>query len=129
MIVIFCYKDAAREVPKNYILLGAFTLCESYMVAFVAGISDPEIVVEAAIMTLALTISLTVYAFTTKTDYTYCGATLFILACALIMFGMFTWIFAYDALYTTWCVLGVILYSYYLVYDTQIIAGGSHRHF
>jgi hypothetical protein len=50
----------------------------------------------AAVMTLALTISLTIYAFTTKTDYTYLGATLFILACGLIMFGMFAWIINYD---------------------------------
>jgi len=99
------------------------------IVSAVASDSDPEIVMEAAFMTLALTISLTVYAFTTKTDYTYLGATLFIFLCALIMFGIFSWIFYYDMLYTTYIVLGVILYSYYLIYDTQLIAGGNHRHF
>ena len=126
---MFCYQDAARRVPGNYLLLGGFTVCLSYMVGYIASSYGTQTVFMAAIMTLALTISLTIYAFTTKTDYTYLGATLFILACGLIMFGLFAFVFQYELMVTTWSILGVILYSYYLVYDTQLIAGGCHRHF
>jgi hypothetical protein len=34
------------------------------------GLSDPKLVLMAAIMTMAATVSLTIYAMTTKTDFT-----------------------------------------------------------
>ena len=83
----------------------------------------------AAVMTLVLTISLTIYAFTTKKDYTYLGGTFFILVSALLLLGLFVFFFNSEFLYTLYSVLGVILYSYYLIYDTQLLAGGSHKHF
>ena len=33
MIALVCFHKPARKVPRNYILLFIFTLCESYVVA------------------------------------------------------------------------------------------------
>lgn len=130
MIAIVCFKSVARTVPTNYICLIIFTLCEAYMISFIcASVGEPKIVVIAAAMTLGMTLSLTVYACVTKKDFTYLGGTLFILATALIMFGIFMGIFhAWNKpLYVMYCAFGVILYGYYLIYDTQLIMGGK-RH-
>ena len=42
-------------------------------------VEDPNIVVSAAVLTAAITIGLTVYAVYTKTDFTICGGSLFVI--------------------------------------------------
>jgi hypothetical protein len=76
-------------------------------------------------MTLGITVALTAYACTTKTDVTMCGGTLFILVMALMMFGMFASFYEGGILYKIYCLLGVILYGYFIIYDTQLIVGGK----
>jgi len=44
-------------------------------------------------MTATLTSGLTVYACTTKKDFTTCGLTLFILSISLLLFGIFAIVF------------------------------------
>jgi hypothetical protein len=118
MLIVFWFKEKVRNTPCNYLLLTGFTLFESYIVGTIVNIYGPQIVYMPVVVILSLITSLTIYAFTTKKYYTYQGATLFILATGLILFGIFYWIYNYDFWYITWCVLGVILYSYYLVYET-----------
>ena len=50
-----------------------FTFSESYLVSFTCINSDPTFVLIAAIMTLGITFSITVYALTTKSDFTIYG--------------------------------------------------------
>ena len=72
----------------------------------------------AALMTLAVTIALTLYAWTTKTDFTMMGGALFIAGAILFMFGfmtMFTHSKMLNLLYTAGA---TILYAFYLIYDT-----------
>ena len=64
-----------------------------------------------------MTLSLTLYAVTTKSDFTMMGATFFIFACALFMFGLILMFFHNYYLHILYCSLGIILYGYYLVYD------------
>lgn len=130
LIAILCFRSVAKTVPTNYICLSVFTLCESYMVSFAcSSIDEPKIVIMAAAMTLGMTLSLTIYACTTKTDFTTCGSTLFIFASALMMFGIFMWIFSSwnRPLYILYTTCGVIIYGFYLVYDTQLIMGGKEE--
>ncbi len=119
--------NLAREVPINYILLGSFTLMESYMVSFTCSAYDPQIVLMAALMTLAVTISLTVYAWSTKNDFTIFGSLFYIGTALLIMLGITTFLLQSNFLYFFYNAGGVIFYSFYLIYDTQLIAGGK-RH-
>jgi len=119
--------NLAREVPINYILLGSFTLMESYMVSFTCSAYDPQIVLMAALMTLAVTISLTVYAWSTKNDFTIFGSLFYIGTALLIMLGITTFLLQSNFLYFLYNAGGVIFYSFYLIYDTQLIAGGK-RH-
>ena len=80
----------------------------------------PEIVLAAALMTLGITVSLTLYAMTTKTDFTMMGGTLFIFSAAFILATIIR-VWMGDKLGPIWhlifCTIGVILYGFYLIYD------------
>lgn len=115
---LICVRKIARTVPYNYILLFLFTVCEAYIVAFICSATDPHIVLAAAAMTAAIVVALTVYAFTTKTDFTVLGGFFFIFGAVMLMLGLFTLIFQWPALNMVYCSLGVILFGLYLVFDT-----------
>ena len=72
LIPLACSSKLSKTVPTNYLLLFAFNLFESYMVSFICTLYTPESVVLAAAATLASTIGLTFYAYTTKRDFTDC---------------------------------------------------------
>jgi FtsH-binding integral membrane protein len=78
-ITLFCFKNVARRVPNNYIILGVFTFCFSIVVAASCSLvyefyeNGPELVLASAFLTLATTIGLTFYAYTTERDFTIYG--------------------------------------------------------
>ncbi len=96
-----------------------FTVSESYMVSFACVTSNPNLVLIAALMTLGVTVALTVYALTTKTDFTMYGGMFFIVGMSIIMFGLFASLFGgmTPILHIFLCCVSVILYGMYLVYD------------
>jgi len=125
--MIICYRDIARTVPTNYITLGIFTAAEGYAVSIICTFYPVDLVLMALALTAAVTVALTVYACTTKTDFTYLGGMLFTLAvCALVaaIFGIFFRSRMMDLLIS---ILIVCIYSLYLIYDTQLIIGGDHQ--
>jgi protein lifeguard len=126
MIVLFCFNKPARKVPTNYILTFIFTLTESFLVANFAAFYDPVTVIIAASMTLGVTVGVTAYACTTKRDYTTCGGSLFGLVIGGILFAIFIGIFYHSRpLQVVVCLIFVVIYTFYIVYDTQLIAGGG----
>lgn len=130
-ITLICCKSVARKVPTNYILLAVWTFCESWMVATCASFYDPTTVFIAAALTAAVTCALTVYACTTKTDFTFCGGLLFAATCLMFFTGLFFLIFGmgsygsptFKVINILYCSLGVLVYSIYLIYDTQLVMG------
>ena len=65
---LFCYREIARSVPINYILLTVFTCAYSWMVACITVQYPLETVLYAAGLTLLMTICLTAYAYFIKVD-------------------------------------------------------------
>lgn len=102
----------------NYILLLIFTLSECYVVSFITGLTDPTTVLIAGGLTAAVTISLTIYAFTTKTDFTTCGGFLFVCVTALIVGGIIGIFIRNRWLNLIISIIGVIVYGLYLIFDT-----------
>ena len=127
VLVLSFFRGLARTVPTNYILLFAFTFCEAILVAYACAVEDPQTVITAVFMTAGIVVGLTIYAMTTKSDYTTCGAALFMILAALIMFGIFAIIFNSQVLYTFYCLIGVVVFGFYIIMDTQLIIGG-HQH-
>ena len=119
-VMFSCFRDRARRFPINYILLLSFTLCMSFYCTIFCALFKPQDVIVAAIVTTAATIGLTIYAIKTKEDFSYLGGLLFcfifIVACTI---GFFFWV----QLLAIWIALGVLVYSLYIIYDTQLIIG------
>jgi FtsH-binding integral membrane protein len=122
-IPLLCCK-LGRVVPINYILLTIFTLCLSTLVGFCAAAYDGETVTAAAVCTLGVTIGITVYACTTKSDFTVFGPILFVVGFAFVFICPLFFIFTHK-LRVLWAFFGVILFSFYLLFDTQLIMGGK----
>ena len=125
---LICFQKFISNFPTNYLILSIWTLCEGYLIGVVSSIFDAYSVLLAACLTVTVTFALTVYAFTTKKDFTYIGGILFVLVSIMIFFGFFFILFGINnkftsGLYSLYLILGVVLYSFWLIYDTQMLIG------
>ncbi|CAD8124795.1 unnamed protein product [Paramecium sonneborni] len=130
-LAIFCFKKLARKVPNNYIALTIFTISFSFVVAGSCAlckdvfVNGGTLILIAALMTFVVTASLTVYAYKTKNDFTLAGGSLFIFSSILFILFIFAYCFFDLILWLILCSFSVILYGFYLIYDTQLIIGGK----
>ncbi len=125
--VIVCFQETMRKYPTNYIILFSFTIAESYVVSFICSRSNPSLVFMAAFMTFSLVIALTLYAMTTKTDFTMEGGLIFIAGCCLLMFSIFLIFTNNKIFHIIFCLLAIGLFGVYLIYDTQLILGNKQQ--
>ena len=132
--MLLCCKSNARKVPINYILLAIFTGCWAFLITWICAQHEKIDVLTAALFTVVITVTLSVYACFTKADFTkLCGrwtifALLLIITVQLMLSIISMIIFDYTE---TWIPLAagfcVILYGLFLIIDTQLIIGGK-RH-
>merc|ERR1719401_2541810 len=85
-------------------------------------------------ITCGIVIGLTIFACQTKHDFTGCGPYLFVGMLCLMMFGFFMWLGSFFLSGAAWSTMnllyscgGALLFSFYIVYDTQLIVGGKHE--
>ena len=121
--IIQCCSNLMQSVPQNYIILFLFTFAESYVISFICAFSNHKLVFMAAFMTFVMCLSLTLYAINTKSDFTTKGGLLFILCAGLFLFSIFGLFTDNKFFHIVICTLGVILFGFYLIYDTQLIIG------
>jgi len=131
LIALACCGDIAKVYPYNYILLTLFTLVESYAVGVISSYYDTHIVMFATIITMGIIIGLTLFACQTKYDFTEYGPYLISLLLALILFGFLNLFLCLcnscQAQNTFYSVCGALLFSFFIIYDTQRIIGGNHK--
>ena len=127
LLPLVCSPQLARNVPTNYLLLGVFTLAESYMVSVITTYYTATSVLMAAVLTAAVVVALTVYAFTTDTDFTYMGGMLSVGLLLLLVASVLGWFFSSRIYELMLCVAGTFLFGVYLIYDTQLIMGGEGK--
>ena len=130
--VLLCCKNVARSVPTNYVLLGVFTLCWTYLLGFICSLYPAGIVLLAAGFTAIITVTLSIYACVTSTDFTqmcgpfFCIGLLIIITvsmlCSILSSIFITMTGEFYPFYTGFC---IILYGIYLLIDTQLIVGGG----
>lgn len=122
-MILCCY---GRVHPTNLILLAGFTVCETYMVAATTIFYSPEVVVQAGLATSLVTVSLTIYAFRTKVDIEVFQAMAFVVYLAMLPILIISlFVFPGNLLYTLYNVLGVLLYSLFLIIDTMMICNNG----
>lgn len=127
MFMILCIPSCRYKSPHNFICLFVFTLCVSVMVGAVTMQYDTKAVLLAFGATAFITVSLTVFAFQTKYDFTGAGPYLLAILIGLIFMGIIQ-IWVRDQLLSTITAsIGAILFSFYIIYDTQLMIGNGHK--
>mmetsp|Transcript_68865 Transcript_68865/g.165296 ORF Transcript_68865/g.165296 Transcript_68865/m.165296 type:complete len:240 (+) Transcript_68865:99-818(+) len=129
-----CCRQTMRTFPWNYTILGVLTIGMSIMVGFISAMYTWQSVVLAAGVTSLIFLCLTIFAWKTSTDFTGFGPYLFAFAMTLLVFGLVISILSMCGIRVEWMiiaydVLGVLLFSCYIVFDTQMILGewGGHK--
>jgi len=118
-----CCQESMRRFPTNYILLFSFTGTEGFLVGVICSVYTLDSVLFAVVATGFLVGGLTLFAITTKSDFTGMGVYLFAAALVLMVFGLFCMFFSFPLMHKIYCCLGILVFSFYLIYDTQMIMG------
>ncbi|XP_043987812.1 protein lifeguard 3-like [Gambusia affinis] len=125
--ILICCKEPRRRFPLNLVLLGIFTVALSYMAGTVSSYYETKAVIIAMGITGVVCIAVTVFCFQTKVDFTSCGGFLCIAAVLLMIIGIVTSIvlsFQYVPwLHMLYAAIGAIIYTLFLVYNTQLLIG------
>eukprot|EP01138_Halocafeteria_seosinensis_P004756 gb/GECG01004863.1/.p1 GENE.gb/GECG01004863.1/~~gb/GECG01004863.1/.p1 ORF type:complete len:311 (+),score=12.27 gb/GECG01004863.1/:1-933(+) len=127
LITLACVPSVARKYPQNYVCLALFTIFEAYLIGVVSSFYDTDAVFIAVGLTIAVFLGLTAFAYQTKIDFTTMSGTMFALLIILILCGILS-IFI-PALRVVYAGLGALVFSAFIVYDTQLICGGKHRQY
>lgn len=128
MIALACCGDLRRKAPMNYILLLVFTVAEAFLLGVTSAQYDSIEVLMAVGITAAVCLALTLFALQTKYDFTMCGGVLLVCFVIIFIFGIVA-IFVHSRIVSlVYASLGALLFSVYLIYDTQLMLGGKHKY-
>ncbi|KAI5620601.1 hypothetical protein C0J50_20068 [Silurus asotus] len=87
-----------------------------------------EAVLWAVGATALVSFSLSVFAMQSKWDFTTVSGTIWVLCWTLFSFGLLCAIMRSQFLYIAYASLGTLVFSIYLVMDTQLMLGGKHKY-
>ncbi|XP_053119788.1 protein lifeguard 3-like [Hemicordylus capensis] len=125
-ILVF-WKSIQRRFPWNIILMTIFTLAMGAMAGIIASMHETKAVILAMIITAAVSITVTIFSFQTKVDFTTWTGFFAVLATVVIMTScMSAVVLTYK--YVPWldmlfAAIGAIVFTLFLAYDTQLLLG------
>lgn len=129
LVLAFMFSERARQQhPLNLALLFTFTAAEGLLVGIISSQYQTQLVVLAFALTAALTVGLALYAMRTKTDFTASGGFLFAGLLGLITAGFLMYWMRTPLTQMLLAGGGAVLFCFYIVYDVQMIVGGSHQY-
>jgi protein lifeguard len=128
LISIACCTTVRRKAPMNVIFLGLFTVAQSFLLAAITTRYRPQEIVLAVGITAGVCLALTLFAFQTKWDFTVMGGILFVAAIVLLIFGIVAMFYKGKMITLVYASAGALLFSFYLIYDTQMMMGGNHKY-
>ncbi|XP_063697195.1 protein lifeguard 1-like isoform X1 [Culicoides brevitarsis] len=128
LISMACCTNVRRTAPTNFIFLGLFTLAQGFMLGCTTIVYRGDEVMLAVAITAVVCFSLTIFAFQTKWDFTVMGGVLFVAVIILMLFGLVAIFFPGKTMSMVYGCFGAILFSIYLIYDTQLMMGGKHKY-
>lgn len=125
---IMCNPTVAREFPKNYVLLGVFTLCIGFTTGITCAAYETRSVAIAAGITAVTVIGLVAFAMQTTYDFSGMGPYMFVFFLVFFGVSIVMMFLPYSRpVEIIYAAIGALLFSMYIVYDTQLIAGGKHQ--
>ncbi|VEL08730.1 unnamed protein product [Protopolystoma xenopodis] len=124
-----CCPSVRRRFPGNFIALSVFTLAFSYMTGTISSFYDTYSVLIAVGVTAGMCLIISLFAIQTKIDFTKCSALILVLSIVLLLTGIACAIvYAVSGpnkvLHAVYGGIGALVFSLYLVFDTQMIVGG-----
>jgi len=129
LITLTCCSDIGRKTPHNFIFLGLFTVAEGFLLGVVTASYQADEVLIAIGICAAVTLALTAFAFQSKIDFTAWGGTLL---AVLVVFSLFGFIMIFlprdRTMYLVYACIGAVIFSLYIVFDTQMMLGGKHKY-
>eukprot|EP00915_Cephaloidophora_sp_WS-2016_P000079 GHVH01000151.1.p1 GENE.GHVH01000151.1~~GHVH01000151.1.p1 ORF type:complete len:291 (+),score=27.71 GHVH01000151.1:66-938(+) len=127
-MVIICSPKFAQKSPINVILLMMYATCTGTCIAGVGCYTDVmDVLVPCMATTMFIALCCTAFAFQTKKDFTRDKFIPIIMVglCSLMFFGMICWFIQLPGVQIVYGSLGVLLFSFLLVIDVQLIVGGN----
>uniref|UniRef100_T1IQ37 Transmembrane BAX inhibitor motif-containing protein 4 n=1 Tax=Strigamia maritima TaxID=126957 RepID=T1IQ37_STRMM len=121
LVLIMALYVKRKETPTNYLLLTAFTVVQAYSVGVIATYYDDVIVIQAFLLTAAVSITLTMYTLQSKRDFSKLGGSLFAGLCILIVGGLAQMFIGSTSFEMLLAGGGALLFSLFIVYDTHMI--------
>lgn len=126
-LVLACCSAPRRHFPWNLILLSVFTLSMAYVTGMLSSYYNTKSVILCLGITALVCLSVTLFSFQTKVDFTSCHGLLFTLVMVLLFSGLFLVIlipFQYVPwLHAVYAALGAIVFTLFLAFDTQMLMG------
>merc|ERR1719486_547288 len=115
-----CCQDVCRNFPTNYLLLFGFTIFEGILIGFISSQYTAGSVTICVGVTAAIFMGLTVYAWTTKTDFTGFGPYLFGALMSFCLFGFVIAIMGACGVHIPWLrmvydIIGILIFVMYII--------------
>ena len=118
-----------HSFPYNVCLLGIFTLFMSYMVGTIAAYFETqgagEMLVESLFITATVFLGLTLFTLQSKINFSFLGAGLGMGLWIVILWSFLGMIFGIQT-GSVYALLGSLLFSAYIIFDTYMIAERLH---
>ncbi|BFG03487.1 protein lifeguard 1 [Drosophila madeirensis] len=128
MLSMACCESVRRQTPTNFIFLGIFTIAQSFLMGVSATRYAPTEVLLAVGITAAVCLALTLFALQTKYDFTMMGGILIACMVVFLIFGIVAMFMKGKIITLVYASFGALLFSVYLIYDTQLMMGGDHKY-
>jgi protein lifeguard len=128
VIIAACSTDFVRKFPNDYIILCIFTVAQAYMLGVSCAYKDIHAILLAAFATLVITITMTIFACQTTYDCTGMGSFLFTSLTGIICINIVNLFVKSDTVNLLAACASIVIFTGYLIYDTQLIVGGDHKY-
>ncbi|CAI7654179.1 unnamed protein product [Penicillium discolor] len=116
-----------KSYPANLLFLSGFTILEAYSISVATSFYDARVVVQALALTLGIFVALTLFACQTKYDFTDWMPYLFGALWFMILFGFVAMFIPFNStLEIIYGVLGALVFSGYILVDTQLVMRHYH---
>lgn len=121
-IIFMCKPSLMKKVPQNYIFLFLFTISETILLIYVSILYSFQYVLGAIVFVIGISVSIfTLSCFINNSlKFLY----LFFIVCCVLgaLYGFLAIIFRNYYLEFLFCLIGAIIFTIFLIYDTQKIS-------
>ena len=119
--IFICYPSLMRIVPYNYIFLFLFTLSETVLLVYISILYSFQYVFGSIVFVSGICVVIFFMSCIKKISLKFLYLCIIIVAFLGIIYGLLSLIFRNYYLEFLYCLIGAILFTLILVYDTQRI--------